>query len=377
MADDLIATEGPETPALDTLSFCDRDEPDEEDFHYFTKVEQRRGRVGHHLDVRTNGDTLAFDDPQFAAVPGFGERRELKSAREKVIRNGGYRVFLSGIGGDEFTGQALDFRVQMADLFIQLKWRRLAKQLVTWSLITRHPWWHLFGKTLLMMAPTWLRVRSTKSAQVDPWVRRDFADKYLFSARLLTAAEGRPYWLPSVRDAYQTYANLTRQMTFTSPGALETRYPFLDRDLVEFLMAVPTEQLVEPGHRRSLVRRALKEMLPREIAERKSKSSTGRCVTITLRKHSDTIEHLLSRPISADLGFIDAPGLRASLTAAKAGKLPLRLLPLLRALSLESWLRQSVRFGVIRTKLQQAISNQSCEDACSTDEMYRKEVTRK
>jgi asparagine synthase (glutamine-hydrolysing) len=347
VADEILAKEGADAPRLDTLSFCDRDEPDEEDFLYFNKVEERRGRIGHHIDAQSTGDTLAFTSSRFASVPGFGERQEFKLARDEVISKGGYRVFLSGVGGDEFTGQALDFRVQMADLLLQLRLGSLAKQLVEWSLITRLPWSQLLYKTLLLVAPTWVRIRTTKSSRVDPWVREDFAKKYSFSFRLLTAAEGRRSWLPSVRDAYQTYANLARQMTFNLPGFGETRFPFLDRELVEFLMAIPTDQLVEPGRRRSLMRRSLGNILPAEILSRQTKSSTGRCVTITVRKHWNTIESVLSSPVSSRIGCVKPVCLRESLVAAKNGKLPLRLLPLLRTLSFELWLRQAASLGVI------------------------------
>jgi len=54
--------------------------------------------------------------------------------------------------------------------------------------------------------------------------------------------------------------------------AYELRYPFLDRELLEFLFAIPREQLVRPGQRRSLMRRALTGVVPPEISNRKRKA---------------------------------------------------------------------------------------------------------
>ncbi|HET9281256.1 MAG TPA: asparagine synthetase B family protein [Candidatus Angelobacter sp.] len=372
VADDILRTEGAATPSLDTLSFCDRDEPDEEDFFYFKRVEEKRGRMGHHLDLVADGNTFSFHEGTFRPVPGFGERHELKLGRERVVRNGGYRVFLSGIGGDEFTGQALDFRVQMADLLVQLRWRCLAKDLTEWSLVTRHPLLQLLAKSTLIISPTWLRVLATKSARIDPWVQKDFAKRNHFSQRLLVASEGHCFWRPSARDAYQTVTNLQRQMTFTLPAVGETRYPFLDRDLIEFLVAVPSEQLVKPGQRRSLLRRALAELLPPDILSRRTKSSAGRCVMIALQKHWEMIDEALSSSLSSRLGFIAVGSLRNSLNAAKNGQLPLRLLPLLRALSLEFWLRRASSLGIIDMSPVQVLPTETYVKACANSNGSRR-----
>src|SRR4029077_4900258 len=71
--------------------------------------------------------------------------------------------------------------------------------------------------------------------------------------------------LPSFQDNIATLNALRRQVGSDHPSAEplhETRYPFLDRDLLEFLFAVPRDQLVRPGQRRSLMRRALSGVVP-------------------------------------------------------------------------------------------------------------------
>jgi asparagine synthetase B (glutamine-hydrolysing) len=41
------------------------------------------------------------------------------------------------------------------------------------------------------------------------------------------------------------------------PVLEEVRYPYLDQDLIEFILSVPASQLLRPGERRSLMRRSL------------------------------------------------------------------------------------------------------------------------
>ena len=60
-----------------------------------------------------------------------------------------------------------------------------------------------------------------------------------------------------------------------SEFGLEARFPFLDKRLVEFCLAIPGEQKVSEGYTRSVVRRALQGYLPNEIRLRSDKGNLG------------------------------------------------------------------------------------------------------
>ena len=51
------------------------------------------------------------------------------------------------------------------------------------------------------------------------------------------------------------------------------RYPYYDRDFLEFMYAIPREQIVRVGQRRSLMKRALVGIVPDEILNRKKKET--------------------------------------------------------------------------------------------------------
>src|SRR6266481_2639887 len=53
MADDILAKEGAQTPRLDTLSLYDKTEPNGDDWLYFPIVEQKRGKVGAHAELKS------------------------------------------------------------------------------------------------------------------------------------------------------------------------------------------------------------------------------------------------------------------------------------------------------------------------------------
>jgi len=355
MADDIITNEGAQTPSIDTFSFWDRNEPNDDDYSYFTKVEEQRGRIGHHSEISGTGDTFSFGYEDVSWTPGFGVRRELAAAKQKIVHNGAYRVVLSGVGGDEFLGGALDPRVQLADLLANWKLRELSRQLVAWSRSKRYPLAHLLAETVTFLLPTALRERMSTKAKLESWINRAFAKKYKLGRRMLAAAEGPLHWLPSDRDWAQTISSLGRQMTYFGPSCEETRYPYLDRDLVEFLVSIPTEQILRPGQRRSLMRRALAELLPREILSRTTKASTGRCVTQTVEKHWRRLEAIVNQPIIAKLGYVDLAEFQAALLAIKNGHLSPFALSFLRALSLEIWLNEMLLRGLSLTGEQTAV----------------------
>jgi asparagine synthase (glutamine-hydrolysing) len=347
MADDIMAHDGVGIPNLDTFSYYDSNEPDDDDLIHVTKAEEKRGRVGFHCEMSGSGDSLSFEYLAFAAAPGFSLREEIKPVLSRIIQQHGHRVALSGIGGDEMNGQPLDFRVQMADLLVHFHPVQAAQRLVTWSLITRLPWIQLFAESMAELLPLSVRILLAKRGRIKPWVCRGFAQKHRMAARQLENAEGSRFWQPSKRDAVQTVATLSRLVTHMTPSVVEQRYPYLDRDLIEFLTSVPLDQLLRPGDRRSLMRRALADLLPAKTLTRKTKAAAARCYSLTLQKHWDTVDGLFCSSFSSDFGYIEQNLLREALLALKNGQVPPDFTRLLKALSLELWLRDMCARGLL------------------------------
>jgi asparagine synthase (glutamine-hydrolysing) len=346
-ADDILAKEGAGTPSLDTFSYSYLDEPDADDCLYFSKVEERRGRIGHHAQVRGSGDTFSLTYPTFVALPVLGMRKEVEIARSEVLSSGKYRVTLSGVGGDEFMGQQLDPRMQIAESFALFRLRRFVTQLADWSLLMRRPWIQLLFESLCLLLPNSIRARVTEEAKVERWVNKEFARKHSLSTLLLQISDGPWRWLPSARGFHEAHRTFAGLLTNLPPALDETRYPYLDQTLTEFLTSIPMDQLHRPGERRSLMRRALQGILPKEILSRRTKQLESRCYVITLAKHWEALKSVLTCPLSAHLGYIKASELETALLAVKHGQMPGTAMLLLRGLFLELWLRETARRNVI------------------------------
>lgn len=344
-ADHLVAR-GETQTRVDTVSYYDRSEPDEDDSYYLTLVERKRGRRGFHIELKRPEDCLPFEYAAFRAVPGFAMRAEVTNAMSEIIRQGGYRVFLNGTGGDEMNAQALSVSVAIADACMRFRILPAGKDLLAWSHLTRLPLLHLLCEALLEFLPLNIRARFSPRGELQPWIKARFAANYRLRARQLEDLPGVWFWRPGPRDAAQTIMTLSNDLTFTSP-TVEERYPYLDQDLVEFLTSIPFEQLLRPGKRRFLMRRALSGIVPQEILERKSKVSAMRCYSLALNKYWEKLVEALDHPITSELHYFDSDELKLDLRAVRNGHCPFHLVRLLKALSLELWLKDVIARGIV------------------------------
>ena len=120
----------------------------------------------------------------------------------------------------------------------------------------------------------------------------------------------------------------------------EYRYPFLDRDLVDFLLRVPPNQLKRPGRRRLLMRRALRNIVPFEVLERKRKAYIERGPAVVLGENKSKLLTLMSTSRLKERGYINQDGLEPAIAAFDAPSGAGREHHLMRAIQFELWLRR-------------------------------------
>jgi asparagine synthase (glutamine-hydrolysing) len=351
MADDILANEGGQIPRFDTISYYDDTEPHGDDSIYFQKIEQKRGRVGVHIDGSKLGNsTASLECSEFRPLPGvLGAGQKLDTERADAVRGGGYRTVLSGIGGDEFMGGVPDPRTHLGDLIMQFKLFSLAKQLTAWSLVKRRPWIQLLWHSAIDMWPAFIGQYLVKEAKVESWIRKDFAESTRLAIRQLDIDEHFGLWLPT-RRSYAGGALLMacKLAKFTPPvSALEEgRYPYLDQNLIEFIFSIPASQVLRPGERRSLMRRSLAGIVPQEILSRRTKQVGARTPVRVLEKHRDELQNIYEMSLSSSLGYVCDTQMLETIGDACAGKV-VSLVRLLRAISLEYWLRDLVARGLL------------------------------
>jgi asparagine synthase (glutamine-hydrolysing) len=353
MADDIIANEREHTLPLDTISYCDKTEPSGDDWIYLDKIEEKRGRVGIHIDSSKVGSSPAsLQCSEFCPLPGaLGVWQKLGEERADVVRDAGYRAVLSGIGGDEFLGGVPDPRALLADLIVQCKFVSLAQQLMAWSLVKRRPWIRLLWQSSIGALPAFLGQYAVKEARIEPWIRKDFAKRTRLAIRQIDVDEHFGLWLPTRRSYIGGVQLMACKLAkFTPPvSALEeARYPYLDQNLIEFILSIPAVQLLRPGERRSLMRRSLAGIVPQEILSRSTKQVGARTPILVLEQHRDEIQNIFEAPLTSRLGCLHGDRFLKVISDARAGE----TVPLVRVLwtiSLEYWLRDLAGRGLIET----------------------------
>jgi asparagine synthase (glutamine-hydrolysing) len=342
MADRIIGRGEAQTPRLDTLSYYDDSEPNWNERPYFTAVERQRGRPGSHIDVGSErGSRFGPESDRFRATPGSSSRPSAIARQlQACLACQGNRVILSGMGGDEFTGGLPTPAPELADLLARAQLKKLTHQLKVWALDKRKPWFHLFWEAARTFLPAQL-VRLPEFSRPAPWLRRDFIERHR------TALTGyAPRWklfgpLPSFQEHLSTADALRRQLgcgALSAEPLLEKRYPYLDRDLLAFLCAIPREQLVRPGQRRSLTRRALVGIVPEALLNRRRKAFVARRPRLAISAQWDGVAAMSQHMASASLGIIDASSFREALEKARTGQ-DVLMIPLLRTLEIEAWIR--------------------------------------
>lgn len=357
MGDEILRRREAETPQLETVSYYNDTEPNWNERPYFEKVEAKRGRIGLHVDVgvEPTGENDELDC-RLAVTPASGGAADQDFIRYLI--SSGCRVLLSGTGGDEVTGGVPTPLPELADLIARAQFRHLARRLKAWALNKRVPWFHLFfGAARRFLPAGFVGIPSHKVPA--PWldsgfVKRNWKALQGYEARLAVFGS-----LPSFQENISTFDGLRRQLAcdpLPPPPCVQKTYPYLDRDLLEFLYAVPREQLVRPGQRRSLMRRALAGIVPNEILNRRRKAYVSRSPLAAISKDWARLEQMSRVLVSSELGIIDQQKLEQNIEKARQGHEVLVVL-LIRTLAIETWLRHARARSIGQARADEEIRN--------------------
>lgn len=353
MADKVVANRSGLWQRIDTMSIYDDTDPNWDERPYFVKVEEQRGRTGYHIDAsRPDPQRFELSDDRFGATPGSGSTLP-ESAQNYAawMRSEDRRVVLSGTGGDEVCGGVPTPVPELANLLISAQWRSLARQLKAYAIDKRVPWLDLLSITLrCFLSPSLRGVQDF--AKPLPWLDAGFV------ARNLNSLRGYPRRLrvfgalPSFQTSYHALNTLRRQLSCANlrkESLFEYRYPYLDRDLLEFSLAIPREQWVRPGQRRSLMRRSLVGIVPSELLNRKRKGYVSASAFTNAAANLRTSIALSGVMAVQSFGFADAVKFSQVLEDAMAGR-EVHIVGITRTLCLERWLRTGRDLDLLAAK---------------------------
>lgn len=199
----------------------------------------------------------------------------------------GVRVLLDGIDGDTTVSHGLEY---LAELAYRGRWKTLLMEATALSrksssaFSPRRIIWQ-YGLKPLVPRPAALlwqlcRGRTRRMAAISPIVNPAFARRIGLATRAQTLLRSRSRaarWARHVHWHGLTSGLLPTALEMADRAAaaflLEPRYPFFDRRLMEFCLALPPDQKLHQGWTRVVMRRAMAHTLPDEVRWRIGKAN--------------------------------------------------------------------------------------------------------
>ncbi|MDD4232037.1 MAG: asparagine synthase (glutamine-hydrolyzing) [Candidatus Cloacimonetes bacterium] len=196
----------------------------------------------------------------------------------------GIRVLLSGQGSDEISGgyRHATYRY-FADLLRSFKWHGFGREIV--HFVNKHPLKALadLGKIAMSTAlpESALYDLESRYYRFEPF-HRDFVKSAQDEAggkllRSIGNIEGSRLanFLYNMMHSTSLQTLLHFEDRMSMGHSVESRVPFLDHRLVEFVFSLPAHYKIQPPYQKVLHRKALQDCVPSEISSRKTKGIFG------------------------------------------------------------------------------------------------------
>jgi asparagine synthetase B (glutamine-hydrolysing) len=199
-----------------------------------------------------------------------------------------------------------------------------AREMARWAARGRISFWQIFYSSgLLPLIPSPFRDRALVASNGLPsWMSESVSRKYDLAARSSQALSRAGRLGHKYHDAITTTVKgLTVQLESGFLGdALDVRYPFLYRPLVEFALSLPPQLCAQPHARKWVLREAMRGILPEKVRTRVGKGGPTDALLRSLANQRALLEPLVQQPILAELGVVDEGRLQHAFANAPVQK---------------------------------------------------------
>jgi len=344
VADEIIRNGGAQAKRLETVSHVFDECPTSDERRYIQLVEAKRQIPNHYIrdeDFRLlaplpNDVAIVTPNP---VVLSFGLHSGIGKAMDRV----GARVLMSGLGGDQMFGGVYGAYPEVADLLASGRFIALHRSLRAWGRAMKRPYLALLWKDAIVrqFPPRLQIVTYGKRAQLPSWYNSDFSKRMRLQERMLAKDRLKSFPTHSARDQAQGFLSTVKSISScwrTEQFGIDVTYPFAHRPLVEFLQAIPLDQLMRPGENRFVMRRMLAGILPDEIAKRRTKGNPREAIFRAIARESGRLRAVFENSRLSARGYIDKEPLFAALDRARNGY-ETHSAFLVQTILLEFWLR--------------------------------------
>lgn len=261
----------------------------------------------------------------------------------QAARKAGVRVMLSGEWADVVVSYG---NGALHDFAMQGRWSLLWREINEMSKVFHERRRGIIWRELIQpFIPDKIRIRQAPIHHQLTWLNKDFTSRSglndYFSEYLeeyIKPTTAREHHLFNI-SAQPIERGLEAMDKNAAAHSIEARYPFLDRRIVEFCLALPPDQRIRDGYTRAIERLALSEYLPREIRLRGSKPSANPYIVNGLRTYeASRLKDLLLSKTSEFECFIDPDFIEEVYEECMAGNAR-HMIQLWRTVVLAFWLQ--------------------------------------
>jgi asparagine synthase (glutamine-hydrolysing) len=289
-------------------------------------------------------DELATDLPAIVEAQGepFGSTSICAGwyvMRE--ARRAGVTVMLDGQGGDEvLAGYRAHLGFRLADLLAAGRLRELGGELRSFHGV------HSASALLTTMSRPFAPEALTRLVRSRTRGAGALVHPHLRALEPAPAANGHAPFPDRLRRHQQlilTRRGLPELLRYEDRNsmahAIEARVPFLDYRIVELCFSLPGGELIRGGRTKDVLRRALGDLLPPTVRDRRDKLGFVTPERLWLRgKLGELAGDVFASRAFAERGFVDAAAARRRLERHRRGEVEAGM-ELWRALNLELWAR--------------------------------------
>ena len=317
-----------ETPAIAGVSYVS-EHRDTDEQHYLRDIESKYGVVVDRFAIEPRTGMVRGVREQVNAIEApfvdymWGVTKELHLRAAAT----GARSLISGHWGD----QMLFSTAYLIDLLRTGAWRSIWRHTKVYGRYFGDQETAMRRRRLLIdavryhvpraIAPPlkWLRLRVFERRQPKPWFSRAFLtaalrDRYRLATfeRRFHSAHAQAVYIEA-RSKYHVQC-MEWNAKVAALFGLDAAFPFLDRDLIAFLMAIPGDVHARDGVPRALLRESMQGVLPDSIRSRTWKTDFSQFVNHGLRDDSAAILQAMSTDcLGVRFGYLDAQRLAPEL----------------------------------------------------------------
>jgi asparagine synthase (glutamine-hydrolysing) len=345
-ADHILRSQNRSPDNLQTVSCVYEQSETCDEFPFVRAVAEKRRVDTLLVHEREQRITLGLGNPTFTGLPNalhcFPGRYETVA---RLMQPYNSRVLLTGRGGDHLFWSEANGTPIVADELREANVFAAHSQCRTWSRAASAPYYDLLVRRALPLAFGSLFPQRSlyQRPKVPVWLHPRH------KAHVLSATsdfDGYANWRGAPSRRAQVFF-LQHMYRYLGSGFLQeydelyVSHPYSHRPLIDFCLAVPISQFLRDGQTRSLMRRAVQDLLPHKTIKRVSKGLLDEAVTKAVQREWASISDLLNWQV-CERGYVTHAHLVDSLNQARLGIVDLTG-PLVRLFSLERWLR-SLRY---------------------------------